>query len=69
MNGYALQGLMVVCCTAPCLLAAWRTRHTRALLGWSLAAIVVGLAGATADPLALALRQIDGAIMRGSCGS
>lgn len=67
MAHLALQALMAVCCTAPCVLAAWRVRHRPAVAGWILAALVAGAAGATADLLTLALRQVDGAIFRAGC--
>lgn len=68
MESLALQWLLVVCCTVPFAVAALRVRRAGAATGWWVAALLAAAVSATADPLEVALRQVDGAMTRATCG-
>ena len=55
---------VALCGTLPFVIAAWRLRRA----GWWVAAVLAGGIGWTADPLAAALRRVDGALMLSFCG-
>lgn len=68
MPGLALQILFVVCCTAP-FVVMLQVRSARASAGWCATALLAAVLSLQANPLAVAMRHVDGTVLRGGCGN
>ena len=66
MTAFAMQCLLLVCCVGP-VLAAWRARSAADAAGWWIVALLAVAGAITADPLAVALRHVDGVMTRAIC--
>lgn len=62
-----LRWAVVVCCTTPVIIAALRLQRSQHDVGWWTTAVLVASISATADPLAVALRHVDGTLMASFC--
>ena len=69
MEALALRALLGLGCAIPILLMAWRMRgRSWCASRWATAMLVFAL-GCSADPLAVALRQVDGLMVRSLCSN
>lgn len=65
----ALRALLGLGCAIPIVLLAWRLRgRSWCATRWVTAMLAFGL-GCSADPLAVALRQVDGLMFRSFCSN
>lgn len=69
MDGLVLRWLLAACCTLPFVIAARQTRRAGSAAGWWVAALLAVLVSVTADPLAVALRHVDGVMTQATCGT
>ena len=67
MAGWALKLVFVVCCPAPFIVGALQVRGARASVCWCAAALLAAVLSQQADPLAVALQQVDGTVLRAGC--
>ena len=69
MELLALRALLGLSCAAPILFMAWRLRgQSWCAARWVTAMLVFGLSS-SGDPLSVALRQVDGLMVRSLCGN
>ena len=69
METLALRWLLVACCTVPFVVAALQARRAGTAAGWWAVALLAAALSVTADPMAVALRQVDGVMTRATCGT
>ncbi|MDR1969626.1 MAG: hypothetical protein LBQ32_13215 [Burkholderiaceae bacterium] len=62
-----LRWVVILSCTAPFVVAALRLQQPRQRAGWWVAAVLAACISWTADPIAVALRRVDGILMAPLC--
>jgi hypothetical protein len=62
-----LRWAVVLCCTAPLVVAALHLQRSRYRAGWWVAAVLVACISWTANPIAVALLHVDGILMASFC--